>query len=372
MFDNMRGWTDPANNARLFANLSNAETSGDGQAYPTATGFGSAGLAASTSYIYIAIRRGPMKVPTVGTSVFSPIADSGSIGATVTNGFPIDMQINRDYANNGNSIVVDRLRGISTDSTASVASLQINTTAAESVGTNYSLFWGNTSFQVPNGYGDVPVIYWSFRRAPSFFDEVCYTGNQTVRAISHNLGIAPELFLLFQRSPAADVYARLANPALLGSNKWLYVNQTDAVQTSTNIWNNTAPTASTFTVGNSTASNITGTTYVAYLFATCAGVSKVGSYTGNGTTQTINCGFGAGGARFVLIKRTDAVGDWYVYDTARGMTVLTDPYLRLNNVAAQVATLGSVTTVSTGFALDSAILAAINVNAGTYIFLAIA
>jgi len=54
------------------------------------------------------------------------------------------------------------------------------------------------------------------------------------------------------------------------------------------------------------------------------------------------------------------------------MTVLTDPYLLLNTTAAEVATLGSVTTVSTGFALNSTILAAINVNAGSYIFLAIA
>jgi hypothetical protein len=118
--------------------------------------------------------------------------------------------------------------------------------------------------------------------------------------------------------------------------------------------------------------NSPSNTYVAYLFATCAGVSKVGSYTGNGSTQTINCGFGAGGARFVLIKRTDSTGDWYVYDTARGMTVLTDPYLLLNSTAAEVATLGSVTTVSTGFALNATILAAINTNAASYIFLAIA
>jgi hypothetical protein len=54
------------------------------------------------------------------------------------------------------------------------------------------------------------------------------------------------------------------------------------------------------------------------------------------------------------------------------MTVLTDPYLRLNNTSAEIATLGSVTTVSTGFALDSNILPDINFNAGTYIFLAIA
>jgi hypothetical protein len=113
-------------------------------------------------------------------------------------------------------------------------------------------------------------------------------------------------------------------------------------------------------------------TFVAYLFATCPGVSKVGSYTGNGTTQTINCGFGAGGARFVLLKRTDSTGGWYTYDTARGMTVLTDPYLLLNSTAVEAATLGSVTTVSTGFALNSAVLADINVSAGTYVFLAIA
>ena len=137
------------------------------------------------------------------------------------------------------------------------------------------------------------------------------------------------------------------------------------------MWNNTSPTSSNFTVGTSNDVNGSGRTYVAYLFATCAGVSKVGSYTGNGTTQTINCGF-AGGARFVLIKRTDSTGDWYVYDTARGMTTLTDPYLLLNSNAAESATLGSVTTVTTGFAVNASILSAINTNSASYIFLAIA
>jgi hypothetical protein len=54
------------------------------------------------------------------------------------------------------------------------------------------------------------------------------------------------------------------------------------------------------------------------------------------------------------------------------MTTLTDPYWLANTTAAEVATLGSVTTVATGFALNSTILAAINVSSGTYIFLAIA
>jgi hypothetical protein len=161
--------------------------------------------------------------------------------------------------------------------------------------------------------------------------------------------------------------------ASLAATEIMVLNTTAAIQAGSDAWNSTRPTASVFSVSpGSNSTNASGSTYVAYLFATCAGVSKVGSYTGNGTTQTINCGFGAGGARFVLIKRTDSTGDWYVYDTARGMTVLTDPYLLLNSLAAEVATLGSVTTVSTGFALNSSILADINVNTGTYIFLAIA
>jgi hypothetical protein len=174
--------------------------------------------------------------------------------------------------------------------------------------------------------------------------------------------------MLVKRRSAANAWAVYANN---DNTDYLVLNTTAATADDATYWNDTSPTSSVFSVGTNNAVNASASTYAAYLFATCAGVSKVGTYTGNGTTQTINCGF-TGGARFVLIKRTDATGDWYVYDTARGMTVLTDPYLLINSTAAETATLGSVTTVSTGFALDSTILAAINVSAGSYIFLAIA
>jgi hypothetical protein len=210
---------------------------------------------------------------------------------------------------------------------------------------------------------------WLMRRAPSFMDIVCYTGNSTSGATqTHNLGVVPELMIVKRRNTATDWYVY---SAAVGATKFTVLNSTAAPVTATNAWNNTAPTSAVFTLGTAGEVNNSAGTYVAYLFASCAGVSKVGSYTGNGTTQTIDCGF-TGGARFVIIKRTDSTGGWYVYDTVRGMTVLTDPYVFLNSNAVQVATLGSVTTVSTGFALNSTILAAINVNAGSYIFLAIA
>jgi hypothetical protein len=132
--------------------------------------------------------------------------------------------------------------------------------------------------------------------------------------------------------------------------------------------------ATTITLGspsNYGPSNNSGGTYVAYLFATVAGVSKVGSYTGTGATQTIDCGF-TGGARFVLIKRTDSTGDWYVWDSARGIVSGNDPYLLLNSTAAEVTNTDYVDTFAAGFEISSTAPAAINANGGTFIFLAIA
>jgi hypothetical protein len=124
-----------------------------------------------------------------------------------------------------------------------------------------------------------------------------------------------------------------------------------------------------FSLGTATEVNTSTATYVAYLFATCPGVSKVGSYTGTGATQTINCGF-TGGARFVLIKRTDSIGDWYIWDTVRGMVSGTDPSLLPNTTNAEVNA-NSVYTATTGFQIVST-AAGINASGGTYIFLAIA
>jgi cytochrome c peroxidase len=88
----------------------------------------------------------------------------------------------------------------------------------------------------------------------------------------------------------------------------------------------TAQTEDYMTLGfGGTSTNESGKNYIAYLFATLPGVSKVGSYTGNGSSQTIDCGF-TSGARFVLIKRTDNSNwSWYVYDTARGIVAGNDP-----------------------------------------------
>lgn len=115
-----------------------------------------------------------------------------------------------------------------------------------------------------------------------------------------------------------------------------------------------------------------------YLFASLAGISKVGSYTGNGgtvntngTSQTINCGFSAG-ARFILIKRTDSTGNWFVFDAARGIGAASDPYLHPNTSDPEAATVDAVDPDNTGFIVNQTSGTNLNVTSATYIYLAIA
>jgi hypothetical protein len=374
--DNMRGWVTGAalntsDDAVLFPNVTNAETT-QGRGYPTATGFSYADSADST-YIYIAIRRGPMKVPTTGASVFAPVARAGTSSvANVTSGFPTDLfiNLNRDHLYFANNPFFDRLRGLVYSNS--------NSTAAEFDGSPFLSAYGNTGVTLTSsGLNSSATTYitYSMGRAPGFFDEVCYTGNAVANtARNHNLGVVPELIIFKGRSLASNwpVYCQYLNNSASQNNWRLRLNETGAQNSDSGIFGNTLPTSSLFyTAGNSQDINFSGETYVAYLFASCPGVSKVGSYTGTGSPLTINCGF-TGGARFVLIKRADDTGDWYVWDTARGIVSGNDPHLSLNTTAAEVTSNDTIDTDSTGFVVNQVSATNVNVSSATYIFLAIA
>jgi len=374
--DTARGFTvSTDNDPQLFANLSSAETLAN-RFNPNATGFDvvSANSEVNSSgetYIYIAIRRGPMKVPTVGTSVFSPVTYTGT-GATqsVTAGFPVDLSITGARSQAAGESFYDRLRG------ATILLIPWATSAESTKSDALTSFASNTQITLGADTTTLSVnnsgstyVDWMFGRAPGFFDEVCYTGDGIAgRTITHNLAAVPELMIVKRRSSGI---AWFVYDATNGATKNLVLNTTAASVVDSLPWNDTAPTSSVFSVGGVAYTNNSGATFVAYLFATCAGVSKVGTYTGNGSSQTIACGFSAG-SRFVLIKRTDSTGDWYVWDSARGIVAGNDPHLSLNDTAAEVTTDDSVDTDNSGFIVNQLSATNVNVTSATYIFLAIA
>lgn len=373
--DNMRSMSETSY-AHLYPNTSAAEASGSLPFYTaTATGFNVKNNTASKTFIYMAIRRGPMRTPTDGTKVFNSVARTGTgVDATVSPGFVTDAVIegNRTSTTAGTKFGAwDRLRNTSY--------LITNTTAAE-VAAATTIIQANpwdvmdgykvgTTSTLTNSSGGT-FINWMFQRAPGFFDEVCYTGTGVAGTINHNLKVAPELMIVKSRSTASTTGWLVGNTSV-GYTKKLYLNLTNQDASDNTAWNATAPTASVFSVGTNVDCNSNGTTYVAYLFASCPGVSKVGSYTGNGSSQTINCGFSAG-ARFVLIKRTDSTGDWYVWDTARGIVSANDPHLSLNTTADEVTTDDTIDPDNSGFIVNQVTATNVNVSSATYIYLAIA
>jgi hypothetical protein len=373
LFDNMRGLlaTVGANgySKKLIPNASDAESDGD-ECRASSTGFNVGGVVGGATYIYIAIRRGPMKVPTSGTSVFGMSARTGTgANATVTGGQTDDAVLVKNRGSAVAPLFSSRLTGTGYLVPSSIAAeVAAGTTILQA--NPWDVMDGvkvGTTSTITNASSNTFINY-LFKRAPSFFDVVCYTGTGvTSRTFNHNLTVVPELIIYKSRDLAVEHWGVYTAPTGIG--KVLFLEETSSAGTYTQ--RTLAVSSTTVTIGNNEEVNKSGSTYIAYLFATCAGVSKVGGYTGTGTTLQIDCGFTAG-ARFVLIKRTDSTGDWYVWDSARGIVSGNDPYLLLNSTAAEVTSTDYIDTYSAGFEISSTAPAAINSNTGTFIFLAIA
>lgn len=371
--DTMRGLSY-VGEQRLSANSSGGEINvSPGAIVPTATGFNVTNsiLPGSTSWIYIAIRRGPMATPTTGTSVFSPVVRAGtSAVASITGiGFVPDVALISPLNGSIGSVdwclnFFDKLRNpqgyrLSTPFTnAQDTSINFLTSFDES-----GITFPSIGYNATNGSGYNYINYF-FQRAPGFFDEVCWGGSGS--SLNHNLGVAPQLIIYKPTSQSGhwSVYCSVVSNAL---NSYMQLETNNAlVNAGTPVWQNITST----TFGFTSYIDYSATGNVAYLFATVTGVSYVGLYSGTGGTQSISCGFGAGGARFILIKRTDSTGDWYVFDSADGLTSSSSPYLLTDSASTQVTGNHGIYASTGGFTLTSA--SPVNTSGGSFIFLAIA
>jgi hypothetical protein len=373
MYDTMRNLSY-TNNSYLRANLSNAEASfGASYVKPTPTGFtwdSTAFGGSGDTYIYIAIRRGPMKTPTTGTSVFGDTyasVEPVSTNLTTESGVLADLVVH-GLRISGTSFGRHWMSRLTGNNRYLVSS---STDFETSPGTFWTFDNNNYAYIPPSGYANnngtgTPYVAYSFKRAPKFFDVVCYTGTGSATTVSHNLSVVPELMIVKNRSNGAPNWQ--SYHSALGNTQIVQINTTNAASTASTVWNNTTPTSSVFTVGTNAGVNTSSENYVAYLFASLSGVSKVGSYTGNGSSVTVTTDFQP---RFILVKRTDSTGDWIFSDSARGLVAGNDPYLELNTQDAEVTNEDWVDISSTSFTVNQTTNNA-NVNTGTYIYLAIA
>ena len=236
----------------------------------------------------------------------------------------------------------------------------------------------------------VDYVSWTFRKAPKFFDVVTYSGSSSAQTIAHNLGVTPAMIIVKQLNSSGrwTVYHKDASPTDNPENGRVSLNTTDqwyeypSISSFANLWNQTAPTSTHFTVGTDATTGANGSTYVAYLFAhnnndgefgpsSDQDIIKCDKYTGGTTGTEVNVGFEP---QFVMIKRTTGSGDWMVFDAMRG--VVSDPYENLDNTLfwnhtrVERTNTGYIGFTPTGF-IHQGGSGDTNTNGDNYIYMAI-
>ena len=191
--------------------------------------------------------------------------------------------------------------------------------------------------------------------ASNGFSVISYTGNSTRGAtVGHGLNAVPGFLVVKNRSTAASNPAWGVKHSGLYSNSAAFVKleSTDALiaesPSAGALFNATNPGSSVFTLGDRDTTNANGDNYIAYCWTPVEGFSSFGSYTGNGSADGpfVFTGFRV---RWLLLKRTNGTGDWFILDSERNSSNPTDSYLRPNRSAPEADNTEFVDLLSNGF-----------------------
>ena len=229
-------------------------------------------------------------------------------------------------------VLTDAVRGttkiIRTNSTAaeSTASEGLNTFGSDGFtignsdqfntnsGTYVSYSWKGGGAGSANSDGSISATVSA--NAAAGFSIVKYTGTGSAGTIGHGLSSAPTMII---QKNLADTENWQVYHTAFGATKYMLLNSVNSSSSNTARWNDTAPTASVFSIGTDSSTNGSGEECIAYCFANVKGFSKHHFYMGNGDAngQYAYTGFKPD---FVMLKnRHDgASGDeWFMIDSAR-------------------------------------------------------
>ena len=233
----------------------------------------------------------------------------------------------------------------------------VNGSGATYVGWN----WLGSNTTVSNTQGTVTSTVSA--NTTSGFSVVGFTTIAGVNAtIGHGLGSVPKMIIMKARDQSYnwDIY----HVSIGNANRLLF---TTAGSAATPCWGSTTPTSSVFTMDQSFYGS--GIPTIAYCFAEVKGYSKMGSYTGNGSTNGpfVYTGFKPA---FLIAKRTDSTGNWRIRDDVRSpYNVITD--VLYPNSSSATITEDDHDFLSNGFKVRTT-GPENNASGGTYIYMAFA
>ena len=285
-------------------------------------------------------------------------------------------------------VTSDALRGVQKDLTP-------NSTAAEATNTNGLQSFDSDGFSIGSGSGSgvwggnsgATYVAWNWKASnaagvtntagsitstvsantTSGFSIVTYTGTGANATVGHGLGVAPSMVIVKNRTDGTRDW--LVYHSSIGNTAAVFLNLTSASVALSAYWNNTSPTSSVFSLGNSSAGNGSTNNLVAYCFAPISGFSAFGSYTGNGSADGpfVYLGFRP---RYVFLKARNLNEQWFVFDSARNTYNVVNLELNLNNSDAE-GTFSTLDFVSNGFKIRNTNSLS-NTNGEVYIYAAFA
>jgi len=238
-------------------------------------------------------------------------------------------------------------------------------------GQNYVAWqWKANGSGASNGDGSITSTVSA--DATSGFSIIRWTGTAANGTIGHGLGVQPSLYIL---KNTATNNSWLVGSTLYAATSYLSIGNTDALATGdAAVFNSLHPTSSVINLGSNVGTNGSSgsNNMICYAFAEVSGFSKIGGYTGNGSSDGpfVFTGFKPS---WLMIKReTGGTGNWDIFDNQRDPINPADAVLDAdaNSAEATFSTI-KIDLLSNGFKARGT-QSNINASGSTYIYVAFA
>ena len=194
---------------------------------------------------------------------------------------------------------------------------------------------GTTGSGTTTGTGTGKAYSYSVNTTAGF-SIIKYLGNGNAgQQIPHHLGAVPHFIMLkpLDRTDNWRVYHHKQHDSS-PANYQLKLNSTNAIDSGSDVWNDTIPTSTYFTLGSNAGVCANDENFIAYCFTEKVGYSKFGSYVGNGNASGtfVYTGFKP---QFIIQKPLSTTQNWHLHDTKRPGYNVKNYNLSPNNTNAE-------------------------------------
>jgi hypothetical protein len=194
-------------------------------------------------------------------------------------------------------------------------------------------------------------------------------GSGSPTSFGHGLGVRPDFLIIKNRTGSGGNWQVWSSTFSNATNNFISLNLDTGTQTAgAAMWGTIDSSVVNF---RHSANSSNGNTMIGYFFSEVTGYSKVGTYTGNGSTNGTFV-FTNFRPAFILLKRTNSSASWVLHDSKRAGYNGDNDYLHPDlSQAESDGSSGTLDILSNGFKLKMT-AGTHNGSGDSYIYIAFA